>query len=406
MWLLKGMTPDHKTISEFRRENIRPMQKLFREFNRLCQSWEMIGGQVIGIDGTKVKASNNKKRNYSRKKLEERVRRLDEKIAGYLEGSEWADAEEAEARSPQGMVELLNRKELYERYLREMDELGVNEVSEVDPDARLMGNNRGGVEMSYNVQSAVDGKHHIIVAYDVSLNPADHGQLSNMVRKVKKLGYKRFKVLADKGYYNGADLRRVKRQRVTAIVPRQEASDPKDQPEAYHTDQFKYDPKTDSYTCPAGHILYAHSKKGSPRRKFFDKQACQNCQNRNDCGRDKRGYRTITRNEHADIYDEVDANFRRHNDLYKLRQQIVEHPFGTIKRAMQGSYFLLRTRRKVRAEVALLFLGYDLKRAVKVLGFQGIMDRLTAVLRAVLANIWREREKITRAPFCALSSRV
>lgn len=383
MWLLDGLTPDYKTISEFRRENVRPLQKLFREFVRLCKSWELVGGELIAVDGTKIKASNNKKMNFSRKKLTARLAQLDAKIADYLAEAEAADTAEATGSdtAPAGLADLLSRKELYEGYLAQIDATGGNEVSAVDPDARLMGNNRGGVEVAYNVQSAVDGKHDLILDYHVSQNPSDQNQLGYMVKRVKKLGYKRFAVVADKGYYNGGDLSRVKRYKIKAIVSRQKAPDDKNQPAELHSDQFLYDEKSDTYTCPMGHILHPHNKKTAKRRNYFNKTACANCPHRDVCAKGERPYRTVTRSQYSAIYAEADKLFAENLATYKRRQQMVEHPFGTVKRAMGGDYFLLRTRRKVRGEIALLFLGYNLKRAVKIMGFQGIMDRLEALSR-------------------------
>ncbi len=286
MWLVEGLRPDYKTISEFRRENIRPLQKLFREFMKLCKSWEMIGGDLFAVDGTKAKASNNKKNNFSRKKLEDRLKRIDEKIQQYLEDAEKTDNQEnVEAfLDTAGLRELLKRKELYENYLAQIERSGVNEISTVDPDARMMGNSLGGVHMAYNVQSAVDGKHHLVVEYDVSLNPADQGQLGKMVRKIQQnLKLKRFIVLADKGYYNGKDLQRVKKYKVTAIVARQKASNPKDQPEQFHSKNFKYDEATDTYLCPMGKTLSANNQKSKTRRKYFNKIACQECPHHSIC---------------------------------------------------------------------------------------------------------------------------
>jgi len=231
MWLINNLQPDYKTISEFRRQNLRPLQKLFREFVRLCKSWDLIGGELIAVDGTKMKASNNKKTNFSRKKLNDRIQRIDEQINQYLADIEEADKRETvpKAVAPKNVDELLKRKELYESYIAQLDETGGNEISQVDPDARLMGNNRGGVDVAYNVQSAVDSKSHIVVDYDVSQNPADHGQLGNMVKRVRKsLKLRRFTVVADKGYYQGEDLLRVKKLKVTSIVSRQNPADPKD----------------------------------------------------------------------------------------------------------------------------------------------------------------------------------
>ncbi len=401
MWLLGHLMPDYKTISEFRRENIRPLQKLFREFVKLCRSWDLVGGTLMTVDGTKVKASNNKKNNFSRKKLIKRLALLDEKIEQYMEELEKADCQDdGTAEAPKGLKEVLERKGLYESYLAQIEAGITNEVSAVDPDARLMGNNRGGVDMAYNVQSAVDAKEHIVLDYDVSMNPSDQGKLSYMAKRLMRQGYKRFVLLADKGYFNGRDLHMVKRYRITAIVPRQEKADPKNQPEQFHTDQFNYDAKADTYRCPMGQTLHPHNKKTAARRNFYNKTACADCPHREQCTRKGNQYRTITRSQYSDIYDEADRTFKENNHLYKLRQQIVEHPFGTIKHTMNGGYFLLRTRRKVRCEVALLFLGYNLKRAYNKLGFRELMTRLSAVSFRPVCRFRVFAHNLVFAPLC------
>lgn len=382
MWLTGGLKPSYKTIAEFRKHNLRPLQKLFRRFAALCRDWGLVGGELIAVDGTKIKASNNKKRCFNRGKLEERLGSIDQQITAHFEETERNDRLEGAAEGSGAvnrLAALQARKEQYEQYLRQLDESGESQLSITDPDARLMKSQQGSVDMAYNVQSAVDAREHIILDFDVTLNPSDHHQLSNMVRKVKKrFRLRHFTVLADKGYYNGEDLKKVKRQGVDAIVSKQKASDPKNQPAAFHTDQFIYDNAGDFYICPTGNKLFSPNNKAAPRRNFFDKDACRQCPHLRDCASSERGYRTVSRSQYAGIYEEVDERTRQKMDLYKLRQQIVEHPFGTVKFAMQGYYFLLRTRRKVRTEVALLFLGYNLKRAVKVLGFDAIMARLEA----------------------------
>jgi len=393
MWLTESLAPDHKTIAEFRRLNIRPLQKLFREFVKLCRSWELVGGELIAVDGAKFKASNNKKANFSRKKLDDRLKRLDEKIALYMDQLEEEDqkdqTDQTDSATTEGLRELLERKDLYEQYLAELNKTGDNELSTTDPDARLMGNNRSGVEMSYNVQSAVDSKHHIILDYDVSKNPSDQVQLAKAAKRLLRLKFRRFSLLGDKGYYNGADLSKLKKFKVKAIVSRPKPSNPKNQPEQFHTQQFAYDPTTDTFCCPNNETLPLRCRRSDGRNIYHNKKACADCPHVTDCITGKSGYRIVTRNQYAKVCEEADAWFKANQHLYQLRQQIVEHPFGTIKSSMNGGHFLLRTRRKVRAEVALLFLAYNLKRAVNVLGFVSIMERLDAIRGAFFAFLHR-----------------
>jgi len=241
-----------------------------------------------------------------------------------------------------------------------------------------MGNNRGGVDVAYNVISTVDSKHHLILEYNVITNPSDQGQLSVMTKKLKEEGYEDFTSLADKGFYNGEDLSKMKDLNIKAIVARQKPSNPKDQPPMFHTDKFHYDKSTNSYTCPIGQNLQSHSKKNAKRRNYYNKEACKNCLHKNDCIKGKASYRTITRGQHAEVLEESDKIYEENKELYKQRQQLVEHPFGTIKRTMHGGYFLLRTCEKVSYEAALLCLGYNLKRVYNAMGFDKIMAKLNA----------------------------
>ena len=394
MWLTHGLRPDHSTISEFRRLNIGPLQELFTSFTRICRSWgDMVGGELVAIDGTKVKASNNKKNNHSRKKTEERLARTEEKIdeaaREYLEACEAADlaGQGAQGKAAAGLLELFGRKETLESYLAQMDATGSDEVSTVDPDARMMATNRGGVDTAYNVLSTVDARHHLIIDFDVTTSAADQGQLGPMHGRLYGQGYRGFTSLTDKGFYNGECLAKAKGLEVTAICARQRPPQPKGRPSDLCTSRFLYDREADSYTCPEGAVLTLRGTGAAKRRKYSNREACRSCPRlRECCTAAKTGHRVITRGEFADVYDEADRLFEENPELYALRMQLVEHPFGTIKRTMDGGYFLLRTLRKVRTEAALLCLGYNLKRVSNVLGFKGLMARLDALVEARVAG--------------------
>lgn len=378
IWLLKALRPDHKTIAEFRRKNPKPLQKVFREFVAMLDGWDLLGKEVFAVDGSKIKASNNKKQNFSKKKLVDRIKRVDEKISSYL--AELEENDTAEEHTPPVNVQqtiegLQKRKQQYEEYLKMLEATGENEISLNDPDARLMGNNRGGVDVSYNVQSAVDEKHHLVVEVNVTNNPSDHGQLSIMGKRLKKrLKIKKaITVLADKGYYNGEDLRRCKKNKLIAIVARQKTGKNAPDPD-YNNDKFTYDEKNDSYTCPAGQVLLRTGLK--ERKAYENKKACSECPHKTKCTFGV--YKRYTVSHDQALFDDTDKRMAANKDLYKKRQMMVEHPLGTIKYTRHSGYFLLRTLKKVRGEVAMLFLGYNLTRALNILGFQGLMERLLA----------------------------
>jgi len=208
--------------------------------------------------------------------------------------------------------------------------------------------------------------------------------MGNMAKRLKKrrliLPKKQTTYLADKGYYSGSDLAKMKKMGIKIIVPRQAGTDPKEQPKQFHTASFQFNADTDTYRCPMGHILTrsANRKRNLSKRIYSNKSACKQCVNQVECIRGKAPYRSLVRRKYANIYDSTDRVYAQNTEVYKLRKQLVEHPFGTIKRNMNGGYFLLRTLPKVRAEAALFALAYNIKRAFNVLGFKEIMARLNA----------------------------
>jgi len=385
IWLLRDLRPDHKTIAEFRRKNPQALENTFRAFVAILDESGLIGKKVIAVDGTKMRASNNKKRNMSKKNLSRRLKHLDEKIEAYMRDLDANDREENKAPKVDVaavLATLQERKAQYESYQQELEESGENEKSLTDPDARLMGNNRGGVDVCYNVQAAVDAKHHIIVGMNVTNNPSDHGQLSVMCKQVRKrLRVRRFIVLADKGYYNATDLKLCRKYRITPIVARQKTGRSAPNP-AYDLENFHYDQTGDFYVCPQGVVLKRTGTKAS--RLYANKKACSECEYREKCT--SASYRRITLSNDQDIYDYADKLYAENQDLYRMRQMIVEHPLGTIKHSMGSGYFLLRTIKKVRGEVALLYMGYNLRRAIKVLGFEGMMRAIRASSLASLLS--------------------
>jgi transposase len=394
MWLMQGLTPDHSSISEFRQMNGESLKKLFREFVLLCKSWELTGGGAIAQDGSKISASNSHKNNVKANTVDARIKRIDEKIAEYMESMDQADQSEnreegtaPEAISPKKLMELLKRRGQFEECKKQMEETGTEETSITDPDARMMGSPGKGFDIAYNLQIAVDSKHHIILDCEVINNPTDRGEMNPMASNLIQNGHINphgdTAYLADRGYYSGEDLAKMKELGIKAIVPRQNPPHRKDQPEMFWCTRFRYDADTNTYTCPAGHTLYP-AKLRNPETKrisYRNKHACKECPHKGICTNGKEKYRTIKRGEYADICEAADFTYEENKQIYNLRRELAEHPFGTIKRYMNGSYFLLRTLCKVRGEAALLCLAYNFKRVTNILDFKDIMARLDERLR-------------------------
>lgn len=385
IWLLKKLRPDFKTIADFRKDNKKALKAVFRDFNRLCDEWQLFGKELVAIDGTKFRACNAKRNNYSQKKLDRLLKQIDAKIDKYMNELDQGDALEASDRKISAqeikdrIQELKNRKEKYEELQKQLKETGQNEISTTDPDARLMCNNNNNVDVSYNVQTTVDAKEKLIVDFKVTQKPNDLGELDNMALRAKKLfGNKPLEVLADKGYYNARDLKKCVKKYITPYVSKQVYANGTGDRDFY-ADKFQYDKEKDIYICPAGQEL----TRGRTRKKkgqivgydYFNYDACKNCDMKSRCTRSKKG-RYIFRHVDQDFLDTIDFNTELNKDKYKLRQMIVEHPFGTIKRSWGAYYFLTKRRISVTAEVSLAYLAYNFRRVINILGPGEMLRRL------------------------------
>lgn len=387
IWLLKCIRPDDKTISDFRKNNGDALKKVFKQFVALCKEWNLFGMEVVAVDGSKFRASNSKKNNYNDKSLTRKIKYLDEKIQEYMDETDENDESEKDIHKPSAeeikarIKELRARKENYEKYKSELKENKVNEISIIDPDARLMATNNNGVDVCYNVQTVVDSKHCLIVDCDVINNPTDYGQLSIMAGRAKEVfGVGSIKALADKGYYSATDLKECESEKIEAYVPKQVNSNSTGEKD-YYPDKFKYDKEDNVYVCPAGQKLHPgriRTVNNNQYQDYKNYRACKNCEFKSKCTTSVKG-RTVSRNLEQELLDKIDERTKNNKALVKQRQMIVEHPFGTVKRGWGIYYFLTRGLKSVRTEVSLAFLAYNMKRAINILGIKEIIKRLVAI---------------------------
>ena len=393
IWLIRKLKPDFKTIADFRKDNKKALKKVFRDFTKLCDEWELFGKELVAIDGSKFRACNSKKNNYNPKKLARHLKYLDEKIENYIQELDQGDKTEASLKKPdvntikERIQQLRERKEKYESYQRKLKQSGENEISTTDPDSRLMANHNN-VEVSYNVQTTVDAKHKLIADFKVTQKPNDLGELDNMALRAKRLfRNKTFEVLADKGYYKPKDLKKCTENGITVYITKQTYANGTKDP-AFYADQFKYDPERKVYICPGGkELYYARERKKDGKiigYEYRNYAACKKCEFKERCTKAKKG-RTICRHVDQDFLDRIDSQTKRNMKKYKLRQMIVEHPFGTIKRGWEAYFFLTKRKVSVSAEISLSFLAYNFKRAINILGTEEILRRLRQRREVVLA---------------------
>lgn len=471
MWLVGKLTPDFRTISDFRKDNKEAIVKVFKEFNRFCSGLKLFSKSYISIDGSKFKAVNAKDKNFTLNKLDDRIRRLDEHIALYMEELDACDDSDARKLSREELQRKLdvckNRKEIYEGYRNRMECDGESQISLTDPDARLMKQNEG-FGVCYNTQVAVDAESHLIAGYNVTNSPTDHGQLTEMASQVKEdYGTPTLEATADKGYEcpedhaealasgivpnviqrDGSCEERVEfEHKENDITDEQRTSTrPEDLracleagviPDVYKgilsdtqitevrqygtadTDSavlrmtseemkakalegfFVRDVERNLVYCPQGCILRQKSIKRNGNIRYCNRLACKHCKNKcttakfkeadfnKDClikprrgqGKDNAKDTSSGNRPRRKAALKKVVRYVLHLDQKKMdnRKCLSEHPFGTIKRSLGQYYFLLQGFVKVRAEMGLFCLSYNLRRAINMLGVPALIQAAKA----------------------------
>ena len=390
LWLLKKLAPDYKTIADFRRDTLKPLNGLFTEFVKICRRLELFSADLVGIDGSKFKAVNGKGKNYRVPKLDKLLEITERRIQEYFDQMDIEDREEDTRPEVPRMtkeelkkkIEILKeRKAKYESLKQQLAESGEKQISTTDPDSRLMPNH-GSFDVCFNVQAAVDEKHKLVVAFDVTNEATDSKQLVPMASKAKEaLGVEALEVVADKGYYDSEQLLECRQNQILPLVPRKSDKAKMEKMQIFGKEVFLYDKSSDSFRCPAGQeLIYRFSGFRQDQQKmlrYYWTDHCRNCSLVNRCTTNKQKHRRMTRWEHEDFLDEIEKTVRLNRDKYHKRQEIIEHVFGTLKRAMNHGYFLLKGRTKVTTEAALSFLAYDFKRVISILGTEKMIAAMS-----------------------------
>jgi len=385
MWLMDKLTPDDKTICNFRRDNAKSIKAVFRLFSKLCNDWGLYGKEVVAVDGTKIRANNSRKNNHNLTTVKRNLAWLEKRITEYMTALEENDkAEKNEIKpSTEGIKEMLEKlntkKDKYDSLLSQIEANNGAEVSTVDEDARLMKQSgSAGLDVCYNVQSVVDSKNGLIVDIDVTNSSDDRGELFSMTEKAKEImEADEITALADRGYYESADIVKCEGNGTKCLVSKPGTAN-RTNAEKYFRDKFIYNHQTDTYICPEDIVLkYMRDQelKGIKYRVYANYGACRVCPNKDKCTKAKNG-RQILRSQYQDTMDIVDNRTKENKKLYKTRQQIVEAPFGTIKRIWGYSNFLCKGTEKITGEACLAFLAYNLRRVINIMGTNKLIAAL------------------------------
>ncbi len=382
MWLLNNTHPDHSTIAAFRAKNSLALTNTFYDFVNICNNFNLIGGKTVAIDGTKIRANNSKKNNYSEKSLSRKIEHINEQITEYFAALDKND------KSDVDITALSERKEEYETLLEKLSYSEETQISTIDPDARLMDNKNGGLDVAYNIQATVDSRNALVIDQYVTNAPTDQGELSKASARAQEiLSKKELTILADKGYYNGKDLEDCFSLGVTPVVAKQKS--PKRQG-MYSLDDFTYDKETDTFTCPQNKILSKISNDTSKTTVYANKPVCASCPHKAKCFKQGKRYkyRKICKDKYFQSIVRANVLFEENKRLYRRRQELNEHVFGSIKRQLGFPQLNVRTKQKVSGEVSLLFLGYNLKRVINIVGKTDLImyfrEKLCRAIRIII----------------------
>src|SRR5882757_600648 len=386
MWLTGRLAPDHKTIADFRTDNGTAIRQVCTRFIALCRTMGLLTKASVAIDGSKFKAVNNRDKNFTRAKMDRRMAQIEESVARYLQQLDTADRQEPSEALKAKTSRLKEKIEKLKEQMQRLKALKVTmlatpdqQISLTDPDARSMATSgRGSGVVGYNVQVAVETKHHLIVTHEVTNVGTDRSQLSCVAKQAKAtLQVESLDAVADRGYFSSEEILACENAGITVTLPKPMTSGLIAKGR-FGKQDFRYVAQQDVYICPAGETLtyrYTNEEHGMLLRRYWT-NACQGCAIKQSCTTGKE--RRITRWEHEHVLEAVQQRLDEHPEKMRQRRETVEHPFGTIKARMGATHFLMKTLPRVATEMALHVLAYNLTRVMNIIGVRPLMAAMRA----------------------------
>src|SRR5690625_4759239 len=412
MWLMGKLAPDHNTISNFKKDNPDTIKKVFRATVELAKNFELIGGKLLAGDGSVFRAQNSKKNNYNQKKIDRHLAYIEAKLDEYNQilSSEDGDVE-AKEKAQKKIKKHLEHQKKYKELEKQLEASGEVQISTSDPDSRQLIVRNMITEVAYNLQSTVDAKHNIPINYKIT-NENDSKAIGGMLEQaVEILGHNEFTAVFDKGYHTGTEFETADKLGVEVLVAVPDLPSSSMAPDhAYNISEFIYNQQEDTYTCPAGNTLKSNGKwysksrnhkgrkKQSPiKMKQYKTDACKTCPVYDLCTRakNKRG-RVIERLVYAHLLEKNKQRMKEHYEIYRQRQAIVEHPFGTIKRQWGFDHIMTKkTIKRASADIGLVFVAYNLRRIFNILSPE-VLKKYLSVLDFYFCTFQRHLKLIYR----------
>jgi hypothetical protein len=360
------------TNSNFRRDNPGAIRKVFSQTVTIAKDHDLIGGKILAGDSTKLRAQNSKKNNFSEKKIQRHIEYIDKKLEEYTSQLAGADNDNDKQEAEGQIKKHKIRRVKYEDLAKQLEKSGEAQISTSDPDSRQMIVRGNITEVVYNIQTIDNAKHNLLLNYDTTQSNDTHA-LSKMVEEaIPIIGHTDFLALYDKGYHTGSEIAACHEMGIETMVaiPARPVSGQAPNP-AFNYESFIYDLSSDTYTCPAGHKLKTNGTiytSKSSSFKQYKTSGCKNCASRSLCTKAKKNGRIIQRPGHIESVERNRRAVGANPEIYKRRQAIVEHPFGTIKRQWGFDHTMIkRGKNRVSADVGLICIAYNLRRLINIL---------------------------------------
>ena len=388
MWLLNSLSPDHNTISNFRRDNPKAIKKVFRVTVSIARNFNLIGGKLIAGDSTKLRAQNSKKNNFNKKKIARHLSYIDDKLSAYEAELSQSDGDN-QALIKEEIAKHKARKEDYQKLQKELDKTGATQISTSDPESRHMITRNNITEVAYNVQTTVDEQNNIPIDYKVT-NVNDSKAMGGMLRRAKTiLGSNEFTALYDKGYHTGSEFKIASQMDIEVMVAVPTVAAQAPNPD-YNVEHFIYNKEGDYYICPQAKKLITtgtwHKARTYQFKRYTTKE-CMQCPVKDQCSKAKYG-KGIQRSEYQEYINNNKKRIEQNKNYYRKRQAIVEHPYGTIKRQWGFNYIMTKKFiKRAEADVGLIFTIYNLRRLINLIGFEALQNYLKQVLSLFIATI-------------------
>jgi Transposase and inactivated derivatives len=391
MWLMGGLKPDHKTIAEYRRRHKEALKKVLKQCVRLCIKLDLIAGNVLFVDGTKIRANAGRANSHGREWYEKRLKEIDNRIEQLLEDMEKTDEEEADlgfsVEMNTELAQAQGLKDKIQAVLKTMEESGREKMNLTDPDCAIMHSVHGS-HASYNVQAVTDDKHGLLVHVEAVNDTSDVDQFARQIEAANEDLAKVCEVACgDAGYANTEELKKIDEQGVKVVVPSQRQALHNKEDSPFNKSHFSYDQQRDCYLCPKQQVLayeFTDSKRGRKYYRITKARICQQCEHFGQCTTNKKG-RRVMRLLLEDCKEKFEALYENSKDIYDRRKTRAELPFGHMKSNLKTTSFMLRGRDAVNAEVSLLATCFDLRRMMTILGITELIEKLRRLPVTALA---------------------